>query len=319
MTDLRAMNAVTLSAVLEEDKYITQAPHNGTLDNDAIVLDVGKGKGWMLVTKNSDGAWNAKVYLGARGNASEGVFEDDLDQQWVDSYYAERRNSRLTEHELMVALGLETDDDDLETTDAVRALYLVQSWLNENMWAADTNVTHIGLIRRVPSLRLTQAGGMCPFQAEGTLDGHPFYFRYRGGGMTLRVGQKGATEADFFKPLYMSSMEYGDEYGGSLSPQEFEETFTTLVKELKRAPIFWDFAGNFTEDHFRDKKGDPSKMGSWGNTAQEAWDALHSHDSENLSNERWLEYIKIHGTRFEPLTVDDRMFPDEDPDFTVLD
>lgn len=40
-------------------------------------------------------------------------------------------------------------------------------------------------------LTVSEWGGACPFQAEGTINGKPFYFRARHGSWTLEVAEVG--------------------------------------------------------------------------------------------------------------------------------
>lgn len=39
-----------------------------------------------------------------------------------------------------------------------------------------------------PHIQIDMIGGNCPVQAEGSIDGQPFYFRARGSRWTLSVG-----------------------------------------------------------------------------------------------------------------------------------
>lgn len=39
-----------------------------------------------------------------------------------------------------------------------------------------------------PSIEITSLGGNCPVQAEGFIDGQPFYFRARGNRWTMGIG-----------------------------------------------------------------------------------------------------------------------------------
>jgi hypothetical protein len=39
-----------------------------------------------------------------------------------------------------------------------------------------------------PDIQIAMIGGQCPVQAEGTIDGKPFYFRARGQHWELRIG-----------------------------------------------------------------------------------------------------------------------------------
>ncbi len=96
------------------------------------------------------------------------------------------------------------------------------------------------LHNRIPSLIMTQAGGACPFQAEGTIDGQAFYFRYRGGSASLRVGEQ--TEGEVISAsLWSAGMEYGHGLDGDLSPAEFTYLFCSLVRGLEKSMYRYDF------------------------------------------------------------------------------
>jgi hypothetical protein len=41
---------------------------------------------------------------------------------------------------------------------------------------------------RAPAIEITMLGGNCPVQAEGTVDGFPFYFRARGEHWSMNIG-----------------------------------------------------------------------------------------------------------------------------------
>jgi hypothetical protein len=91
-----------------------------------------------------------------------------------------------------------------------------------------------------PDATLTSYGGAIPFQAEGTWGPHAFYFRYRGGTATLRVG----TSADSIvsDPLWQASTSYGDSMNGFLLFTEFLDLFATLSQQLERSPFLYWFS-----------------------------------------------------------------------------
>ncbi|MGI5292920.1 hypothetical protein ACQEVF_57750 [Nonomuraea polychroma] len=72
----------------------------------------------------------------------------------------------------------------------------------------------------IPGLTLTRAGGHCPFQARGTLNGLPLYFRLRFGHASLTVGDRNA------------ACRYGDSYTGGFSDPDRE--FPSLLRALIR-------------------------------------------------------------------------------------
>lgn len=49
----------------------------------------------------------------------------------------------------------------------------------------------------MPNLTIDYLGGNCPVQAEGTLDGHPFYFRARGAHWSFGVGAEPVCNPDW--------------------------------------------------------------------------------------------------------------------------
>ena len=94
------------------------------------------------------------------------------------------------------------------------------------------------LRQRIPTLELTNAGGAVPFQAEGQWDGYDFYFRYRGGTATLKIG---TPEDVIGEPLWSASMEYGRYLDGTLDTEEFIYLFCTLARNLNKASYRYRF------------------------------------------------------------------------------
>lgn len=88
------------------------------------------------------------------------------------------------------------------------------------------------LRQEFPGLRLTSAGGVVPFQAEGTLDGDPFYFRYRHDEARLGVGGDPVAH-----PLFESSVPDGGEFFDELPGLDaFVEAMRYLVPRLAPVP-----------------------------------------------------------------------------------
>ena len=52
-------------------------------------------------------------------------------------------------------------------------------------------------------------GGCCPVQAEGFINGYPFYFRSRGEHMSLRIAKK--RNGDPFKDFDAHTEQYGED------------------------------------------------------------------------------------------------------------
>lgn len=53
-----------------------------------------------------------------------------------------------------------------------------------------------------PVINIAHLGGHCPVQAEGTIDGVPFYFRARGQSWQLEVGYDSQTQPlwEYYEP-----------------------------------------------------------------------------------------------------------------------
>jgi hypothetical protein len=76
---------------------------------------------------------------------------------------------------------------------------------------------------------ITEQGTWCPFQAEGTILGQHFYFRFRTDYASLTVG-----ESD----VVVISNVTGDPLAGSLSTDEFEKLFRKLLKRYLKSLKF---------------------------------------------------------------------------------
>jgi hypothetical protein len=170
------------------------------------------------------------------------------------------------------------------------------------------------LLVEYPYLTIRQAGGVCPFQAEGTIHDEEFYFRFRHNWAELRI-QSGQ---GWFKPLYSAGGEYGEgEDQGWLDPDEFGRIMRELMGRLERAPILWEFPGVEPSDIGKIKAGDPQSYGAWGHSPEEAWTAMHAPSAylrskgiDDATQAQWLAQRQM-----SPITttVDDRVFPDPDP------
>lgn len=166
---------------------------------------------------------------------------------------------------------------------------------------------------RHPGLHVEWAGGLCPFQAEGTLHGLPFYFRFRHSTGTLRVG------GDLhFKALYAAGMEFGEDEDQSwLSGDPFVDLLSQLIGKLERAEIYWEFEGVEPADVGQVKAGAPARYGAWGHTPAEAWVAMHQPSdwllAKGVDAATQRAWVAARQMRLPTITVDDRVFPDPDP------
>lgn len=58
-----------------------------------------------------------------------------------------------------------------------------------------------------PVIRIASLGGNCPVQAEGSIDGKPFYFRARGNSWRMNIGG----DDPVMRPDWTYWEEYGDQ------------------------------------------------------------------------------------------------------------
>jgi hypothetical protein len=164
-----------------------------------------------------------------------------------------------------------------------------------------------------PTLEITYAGGICPFQAEGTLHGLPFYFRFRHNWAELRI-----QSADWWQPLYIAGGEYGEgEDQGWLTDEEFRVIMAELLGRLERAPILWDFPGVEPAGVGLVQAGTPTKYGAWGHTAEEAWERMHEPSpyltEHGIALDAQAAMLAERQMSPQTITVDERVFPDPDP------
>ena len=170
------------------------------------------------------------------------------------------------------------------------------------------------VLRRFPSLQIVSAGGACPFQSEGTLQGHPYYFRYRHGYASLSVGGEDCVGS----PLWHAGEELTDQDDGWLSFEEFTNVFTRLASRLERAPFRYEFAeldeAGQPLFHTNPNGTFPRTWPGWGHTPEEAYEAAATrwHPEVHL----WQHYEQEAAALSDsPVEADTRVFPEVDPDF----
>lgn len=81
-----------------------------------------------------------------------------------------------------------------------------------------------GMVDKVaaPDVVIEDLGGCCPVQGEGTVNGHPFYFRARGNRWAMGIGG----EDPVMQPLWYMDQPYGDEpYAAGYMPLSEAEAF----------------------------------------------------------------------------------------------
>lgn len=94
-----------------------------------------------------------------------------------------------------------------------------------SMTATAPKLTDLVLATRT----ISEQGGACPYQAEGTILGQHFYFRFRHDYASLTVGEADQVGIDGIT---------GDPYGGVLSDDEFEKLFRKLLKRYLKSLKF---------------------------------------------------------------------------------
>ena len=84
----------------------------------------------------------------------------------------------------------------------------------------------------LPNVEVTYLQGHAPVQAEGSINGKPFYFRARGQYWTLYVGGESAVDAP--------EWEYEERYGLGLYDAGYmthEEALRFLLEAASRCPL----------------------------------------------------------------------------------
>lgn len=164
-------------------------------------------------------------------------------------------------------------------------------------------------------LFLKSAGGMVPFQANGTLHGLPFYYRARGTSVSLIITDAEALDANL---LYSAAIRTDEP-----ETMDFTEGMRTLMPMLKRSEIMWYFPCKqlvFDVDNrtsYRVSQTGHDVVSAYGGTAEEAYErtkeklpywSMNGYTDE-MQEEMWLAK-EILPT---PLNEDYRKFPENFP------
>jgi hypothetical protein len=292
------LKPMTAREVLDGCPEARTWPYGLRVHKGGLATKAGK-TAWVHAVPNEDGSWTATGWLGQFGDTRGRVLVTErlTGPDALYSYFAD-------------AVPDEPRDMAMEIVSAV----------SETERLTRMAATYLPLTDRVPGLEITSAGGACPFQAEGTLLGMPFYFRYRSAHATLRVG-----EDLFDKSLYSAGMEFGDDdLQGWLEEDEFMSLMVTLIGDLERAPIAWEFPGVEPNEFPPPARpaGSPTTHRAWGHTADEAWERLNTPNpyllARGWTEERARAQIAAMGLVNAALTVDDREFPLPEPDWANL-
>jgi hypothetical protein len=89
------------------------------------------------------------------------------------------------------------------------------------------------VITQEPEIIYTELGGACPVQAEGTINGHPFYFRYRGDEWSLTIAPKNGDPMDIDHAVYYRSRHdhTGEIFNGWMEDDEVREIISACARE----------------------------------------------------------------------------------------
>jgi hypothetical protein len=182
----------------------------------------------------------------------------------------------------------------------------------------------------IPSLVVTSAGGICPFQAEGMLFGLSFYYRERGGWASLRLGQK----AEDCYLTAESLFDAGEEVDEFRSGAVWLDTLINLIPKLEKTVFLYSFPyltfplGDF-EDLLTVEPGtDPTQISHYYVRAESAAEAFRI--ASTFEEDAWLTEkgctSEMQRKWFEarvatmsqiPLKSDERVWPDPLPVFEV--
>lgn len=193
-----------------------------------------------------------------------------------------------------------------------------------DLWAKPTSMFHWAQ-EYIPGLIVYSAGGFFPYQAEGLINGHPFYYRSEQGSAQVRIGVPNGEV-----PYLWDEAHWGasvDDFEGS-AHDTFIQAMTMLLPKLERPGYYYEFECldyEFTgttnswgwEIH---PDGTPRYQGAHGNTAEEAFENVMKPSEYFTSNgfapERQVEFkkaLQMDVSRHKPVTA--RVYPEVEPVF----
>lgn len=180
------------------------------------------------------------------------------------------------------------------------------------------------LEKMVPGLVISSAGGLCPFQAEGLLQGYPFYYRERHGDAELRLAPKDTTGHYLLYESLWSSTEEVEEFRNG---PDWVGTLLRLIEKLEKTPYLYEFPAKKLEfsdpsDHRTAFATDEMEtVFGWGHSVDEAWNDAQK-PSEYLLSRGWsIDDLKhewdLRDPSPVPLHLDQRFYPESFPNFEV--
>lgn len=174
----------------------------------------------------------------------------------------------------------------------------------------------------IPELIISSAGGLMPFQAEGLIEGYPFYYRDKYGSASLSVG---ATDGE--RPylgdttLWVSHCESVDGAEGKI----FSKNIVNLIQSLEKSPFPYEFEGyalRFQKDKswdFAVDKNEKTRTVGWGHSPEEAYLRIFEPsaylEKAGCSTARQLEMTRAREFDKTPVVTDERVYPSILPNF----
>lgn len=177
----------------------------------------------------------------------------------------------------------------------------------------------------VPGLIVYSAGGLVPFQAEGLINGYPFYYRSEWGSCSIKIGR--LDDLVPYVPEESYWYAYDDEFEG-VTVESFVEALTRLLPKVKRQQNFYEFevfATNFVGENgswvWEINPDEITTVVGWGYTAEEAFIYASQPDkyleSKGFTVENQREHWFAQKPNPVPVYVTQREWPDVEPVFEV--
>lgn len=174
----------------------------------------------------------------------------------------------------------------------------------------------------VPGLVVSSAGGSMPFQAEGLIEGYPFYYRDEQGGASLRVGSVDGERPYLGESTLWSASENTED---GHENEDFPINLLRLIKKLKRSPFPYEFEGydlDYLNDgswNFTVNRNKIATYGGWGYNPEEAYQAMFVKseylEEHGCSEVQQLAMMLAHEFKKEPINADERIYPEISPGF----
>jgi hypothetical protein len=180
----------------------------------------------------------------------------------------------------------------------------------------------------IPGLKVHSIGGMEPFQADGIWGPYEWYYRERGGGASLRLNPLGSFPG-ISEALY-GAHERSEMFAGT---QGWVTRFLQLWERLAVESYLYEFdAKTISIDRVGDEENPRFELRDTGEveitygrgfSIEEARNAAGTYSSyldERLGWSRELQDARreLQEISLSPRNSDERVFPSQTPDFTVL-